>query len=46
MIVSFGFKYAVSGGDLVADTLKGVAEESTVDNKATRNSSALGVVAD
>ena len=34
------------GGDLVADTLKGVAVPTSVDNKATCNGIALGLVAD
>ena len=40
-----GNAYRVTnGGDLVADTLKGVAEESTVDNKATSDGGGLGVI--
>ena len=34
------------GGNLVANTLKGVAVPTTVDNKATCNGIALGLVAD
>ena len=34
------------GGDLVANTLKGVAVPTSVDNKATCNGIALGLVAD
>ena len=34
------------GGDLVANTLKGVAVPTTVDDKATCNGIALGLVAD
>ena len=33
-------------GDLVADTLKGIAEESTVDNKATSDGGGLGLITD
>jgi hypothetical protein len=33
-----------NGGNLVADTLKGIAEESTVDNKATSDGGGLGVI--
>ena len=40
-----GNAYRVTnGGDLVADTLKGVAEESTVDNKATSDGIALRLI--
>ena len=34
------------GGDLVADTLKGVAEIASVDDKATRDGGAFGLIAD
>ena len=34
------------GGDLVANTLKGVAVPTSVDNKATSDGIALGLVAD
>jgi hypothetical protein len=34
------------GGDLVANTLKGVAEPTSVDNKATCDGGAFGLVAD
>jgi hypothetical protein len=34
------------GGNLVADTLKGVAVPTSVDNKATCNGIALGLIAD
>ena len=32
-------------GDLIADTLKGVAKPSTIDNKATSDGVALGLIA-
>ena len=34
------------GGDLVADTLKGVAEPTTIDNKATSDGGGLGLITD
>ena len=33
-------------GDLIADTLKGVAEPATVDDEATGDGGALGLIAD
>lgn len=33
------------GRDLISDTLKGVAEPSTIDNKATGDSIAMGLIA-
>ena len=32
-------------GDLIADTLKGIAEPSAIDNKATSDRIALGLIA-
>lgn len=34
------------GGDLVADALKGIAEIASVDDKATSDGCALGLIAD
>ena len=33
------------GGNLIADTLKGIAEPSAIDNKATGDGIALGLIA-
>ena len=42
-----GDGYVVAeGGDLISDTLKGVAEPASVDDKATSNSGGFWLVAD
>ena len=37
---------SIHAGNTIADTLKGVAEPTTIDDEAPRNSSALGVITD
>ena len=42
-----GDGYVVAeSGDLIADTLKGIAEPSAIDNKATSDGVALGLITD